>query len=474
MIKRCERTDRLAALLRSILLAIVSSEGLYLMMTVLFEGVLITDVFMTRSHYIVPLREYVIHPWMGALLAFYLARERKHVGLDTRLLMLLVLWLSVPFVMRFGTEGVTMRTVYGFVLCFMVFYVSVRESEAVRRGQQLDIACAAMCLLSFIWGGALLYCAVTRKAYCSYWDTMHFGLVNGQLWHGMHYNVTAMLAQTCMLMCLTGLCRHIKKPQAILYLLGVIMMALVVILTQSRTSRYAMLLVFAVGTWNGLAEYLPIRKGLLRHGAALVCALVVLVGGYKLCGAITNAALAHYAGQPVQLLEAVLPSAIAEDETAKPRPQAARDQRPDASLSDRTTIWKNVFKSWKNNPKHMIIGNGAGRTQWLLAEGTVHEWAGAVGAHNAYLQFAAEFGWIGFGILVVFMLVILPSVLRVFFAHGEKRMPGGCALCMLVIAILATGMMECAPLEPLTPMNVALFFALAQLVGWGRDLKEKN
>ena len=97
-----------------------------------------------------------------------------------------------------------------------------------------------------------------------------------------------------------------------------------------------------------------------------------------------------------------------------------------------------------------------------------------IAMHNAYLHFAAEFGWIGFGILAVFMLSILLPVLRVFFARGERRMPGGCALCMLVLAILATGMMESQPLDVLTPMNMVLFFALAQLAAAGRDMKKQK
>lgn len=474
MTKLCKWTERYGALLRSILMAVLASEGLYLVMVVLFNGVLSTDVFMTRNHYLGPLKDYMMPAWAGAMAAFYLARERRNVGLDTRLLLLLALWIAVPFIIRFGTEFFTLYATYGYAICFIVFYISVRESDAKRRANQLDIACACYCLLSIVLGGALLYCAFTGKIYRTYWDTEPFGVKLGQLQHATHYNGTAMLALSGMLMSLVGLCRSKKKPVTLFYLLGVVIMALVVILTQSRTSRYAMLLVLAVGTWNGLAAHLPVRKGLLRHGVALVCAALVLVGGYKLSLVITDAALAHYAGKPTQYLDVMLPSAIAEEEQAEQPvvPMEARSQKVDASFSDRTNIWKNVINYWRANPKYMIIGNGASRTQWLIHKGTAHEARGSIAVHNAYLHFAAEYGWIGFSILAAFMLSIAAPVLRVFFARGEKRMPGGCALCMLVIAILATGMMESAPLDILTPMGVTLFFALAQLAGAGRELKE--
>lgn len=467
--------DWLIALMRSVLLALVSSEGLYLAVMMLFNGVLSTDVFMTRNDYIAPLKNYLIPAWAGALLVLYFARQKKDAGWDTRLLVLLMLWICVPFIMRFGTEHFTVRSIYGYAMSFFVFYASVRERDAQSRAQQLDIACAGHCLISILLGGALLYCAATGKNYCSYWDTEQFGVVNGQLQHATHYNSTAMVCLTCMLMSLVGLCRNWKKPNGILYLAGVIIMALVVILTQSRTSRYAMLAVFAVGTWNGLAEYLPIRKTLLRHGAAFACAAVVLVGGYAWCGQITDAALAHYAGQRTQLLEAMLPSAVAEETQAQEEavPMEARSQGLDSTFSDRTNIWKNLLKYWRANPKYMLIGNGASRTQWLIHWGTIHEARGSIAMHNAYLHFAGEYGLIGFGLLAAFMLTLVLPVLRVFFAHGSKRMPGGCALCMLVLAILATGVMESSPLEALTPMHIVLFFALAQLVGAGRDMKSK-
>ena len=473
MTRLCNWADRFDGLVRRVLVAVVASEGLYLVLAVLFHSVLDTDVFMSRSYIIDPLREYMMLPWAGALLALWLAREKKHSGPDTWALLLLTLWIAVPFIVRFGTEFFTMQAVYSYTLSFVVFYISVRESDAARRARQLDIACAGFGLLSILLGGALLYCAATGKNYCSYWDTEQFGVVNGQLQHATHYNGTAMLGITCMLMSLVGFCRSKKRLLSACYLLGVVIMALVVVLTQSRTARYAMLAVFAIGTWNGLSAYLPIRKGLLRHAAALACAAVVLVGGYKLCGVITNAALAHYAGQPTQLLEAVLPSAVAEEEAEDEPvvPMEARSQTVDATFSDRTNIWKNVIHYWRENPKYMLIGNGASRTQWLIHHGTIHEARGSIAVHNAYLHFAAEFGWIGFGILAAFMLIILPSVLRVFFARAQRRMPGGCALCMLVLAILATGMMESAPLDILTPMSLTLFFVLAQIVAAGRDMK---
>lgn len=471
-----ERTDALCAWLHRGVMAVMASEGLFLVIMFLFNDILNTSLFLAHRNLIDPPINYLLMPWSGMLLGFYMMREKKRCGLDIRALTLLTLWLAVPFILRFGTEYFTLNSVFSYSICFFVFYASVCGSDARRRGRQLDVACAGTCLLSIALGGALLYCAWTGRVLYSYPGTQGFGVINGQLYHGTHYNLTGGMALTCTLLCLVGLCRSWKKPYGILYLLGMIIMALVVVLTQCRTARYALLIAFALGAWNGLCEYLPLRKFWLRQGIALACAAVVLLGGYRLSAKITHAALLHYASMPSPAGEEGLTPSMPEEapdgEAAYPESEPVTEAREavDGTFSDRTNIWKNVFKSWKNNPKHMLIGNGSGRTRWLLAEGTIHEAAGYVEAHNAYLYFAAEFGLVGFGLLVLFLCSILRPVLRVFFAHGKARMPGGCALCMLVVAILLTGMMEIRPLEAVSTMCMTLFFALGQLTGTGRDM----
>ena len=134
------------------------------------------------------------------------------------------------------------------------------------------------------------------------------------------------------------------------------------------------------------------------------------------------------------------------------------------------TIWKSLFAFWRENPKVMLIGNGVGRTGSRIVVGTVHEENGAVAVHNTYLQFIADFGLIGFALLAAFFAVIARPVLRAFYARGAGRFAGTHALSAMVVAALATGMMESAPLGAMTPMNIMLCLALAMLAGAGREV----
>lgn len=480
MEKLMDRSSALEAWLRRGLLAVLGSEGLFLAVMLAFHGVFDTDLFMRVMYLLDPLEKYVVMPWAGALLALMLVTKRGGRALELWPLVLLLVWLFAPFALRFGTEILTMRPWYGYLVCFFVLYGSVRLSDRAHRERQLDAACFGIALISLLLGGALLFCAWTGKTFYSYIDTVHFGVVNGQLQHATHYNTTGMLAVTCAMFSVIGLSRSKNVPSTLYYLCAAAVMTVVVVLTQSRTARYALLAAFAVGTWSELGDRLRIRRTALRQAAALACACAVLVGGYACCAWLTDAALAHYAGRPVPAPAEATALAQENGEEAEEaateaaaQPMQAR-QAVDSTFSDRTNIWKNVFRNWKASPKYMLIGNGNNRSKWLVTEGTIHENYGFASIHNAYLQFAADYGVLAFGLIVLFLAMIVPSALRVFFARGAARRRGGSALCMAVVAALLTGMMESATLEPLTPMSMMLFFTLAQLMAAGQEMRAER
>ena len=74
----------------------------------------------------------------------------------------------------------------------------------------------------------------------------------------------------------------------------------------------------------------------------------------------------------------------------------------------------------------------------------------------------------GFALLCAFLLCMVKPALCAFFAPEDRRRGGDLALCMLVLASLATGLMESNPLEMFSPMNMMFFFALAMLSDRGR------
>lgn len=460
--------EKITDALRRALLALLDDAGLFAFVAFVFASFSGSGLLKWYQEPIGLISSYVITPWGLILCVRRLARaqERGLHAADTAVLAVLVAWIIVPFALRFGVTFNNISGWHGYTVVFFGIYSMLREEEPARRAHELDRLCALSAALAFALGGGLLYCAATVQMLGLDLTDIGFGVSEGMLWAGQHYNVTGMIAVMLLMLCLTGASRRVHPLAKAAHLIPAAMMAVVVVLTQSRTARLSMLLGLGVLVYGALCTRVR-GRALVRHGVGIACAVAVMVVGYAGASALTDAAVAHYNGA-----DTLVASAAAEE--AEPAVQTEEHEvraGVDASFSDRTTIWKNLFALWRENPRHLLIGNGIGRTGSRIVAGTIHEANGAVAVHNTYLQFIADFGLIGFLLLAAFMIIILRPVLRAFYASGEGRFAGAHALCALVIAALATGMMESAPLGAMTPMNIMLYVALGVLAGEGRLVK---
>lgn len=514
--------DRAIALMRQGLLFLVSDQGLYLFTAFLFGTVFNSRIFQWYSEIVNVLSSYAVIPWGVALCVLRLRRAdvRDLRSADTGLLTLLLLWLVVPFFIRYGATFNNVTSWNSHCVLFFAVYALTREDAPHRRAAMLDRVCALFAVLSVVAGAALLYAAWTLRTFGPGTRDWTFGIFDSSLCAGYDRNSLGMNATCCLMMCIVGVCRRRSLVGKLAHAVPAVMMLVVVVLTQSRASRYAVLLALAAGTYGAVAASRLAGKGAVRHAAGIACAVFVLLAGYIAAGRLTDAAVAHYtsvqqtrlaqaasataapeqiaetaapaaSAAPEQIAETTAPAASAEPElpapTAAPDAAASPAVNPsatpvkfaarvavDATLNDRTNLWKNLFAFWRENPKYMVIGLGTGRIGRIIAPGTSHEWKGTAAVHNGFLQFAADYGLIGLALLLAFFLTVLRPVLRVFFARGESAYPGGRALCMLVIAVLATSMVETPPLAAMSPMNMLLFYALAILCAQGRGEKARD
>ena len=479
---------RCQALVRDTLLAFFGNEGLFLLMAFISAAVLGNDALGWYREQTGAVYSFIVVPWGAALCLRRLqlrAGSVRQTGADVTALFVLYVWLVVPFAIRFGATFNNMSAWYGYGVMYFGVYASVSEQRGEGRARKMALTAGLFALLAVIWSGVLLYCAATGTQYGVDFGRTVFGVSEGYLYAGLHYNTTAMIALSLCGMCwVASACTPIKAVRW-LYVIPAVMNMAVIVLTQSRTSRYALLLALAFGAFDIVRRALKKRAGWMSVLAALACAAVVLVGGFEVCSRATVAALTYYEqlaedGQAVSLI----PAAAAEEEPAEPPQleagQAAEAPQPevttraavDSTFSDRTNIWKNVFKLWKAEPKLMLIGNGVGNTGRKIVEGTIHEENGAVTVHNSYLQWTADFGLIGAALQLVFLVIALRQALRVLLA--EKRQSGALALCMCVAAALAVGLMESTTLGDMTPTNLVFMYALAQLSAMNREMEASN
>lgn len=479
------------AWLRKAALSVIENECLFMFANFLVIGVLTMGPLRWHQEAVNMVDRYILIPWGVALCALRLKRNSERIDMPRRLdldiLFILALWVVVPFGLRFGLTFNNVGSWHGFIVAYFGIYAMTSEEPAKRRDQLLDLATGLFGLLSLVLGAAALYCALHAAEFGKGVSEFTFGVAkDGMLRIGQHHNTTGMIAMLCALMCLTGMSRSRHLAMKLGYVLGACLMAILAVLSQSRTSRYSLLAALALAAYGALACGGWHKKALVRHGAGLLAGAVILAGGYIACSALTDAALEHYAyvraGVRQEASVSLIAAASAEQAGEKEAPakkdapakkvkvQKARGAG-DSSFTGRTLIWKNLFGIWKENPKHFLIGQGVGRTGSRVVEGTLLEKEGAATMHNTFLQFAADYGLIGLALLCAFLALLVVPCLRVFFAHGAAAMPGGRMLCALVAACLMTGMMESDPFASMRFCNITLLFAFAMIMGRSRDMQ---
>lgn len=473
--------NRAAEWLRRMMLAAAGNVSLYIFTAFLVVGVLPMDVLKWYRETFVMLERFVVVPWGMALCLLRLERRKDAdvpLHADAAVLFVLLAWMVAPFALRFGITFNNIGSWCSHATAFFGVYLLITETESKSRENLLDLANGLFLLLGILWGGALLWCAATGKTFGSDpalfkasggTDGLGFGIFRKEnLCAGLHYNTTGMLALCIAMLNLSGACRSGNRAMKGLYALSFAMQCVVIVLTQSRTARYALIVSLAAGAYGWFVSRRLIRRAWLSHAAGLAAAALVLAAAYQGAAMLTDAALRHYAqSEETAQIPFVRMASAQEENAAEEQTEPAKARAAvDATLSGRTDIWRNLFKLWKSEPKYLIIGNGIGRTGSRIVQGTIHERNGAVAVHNTYLQFIADFGLIGFGLMAAFLaLMAAPVVRSLFFDGGRGYRPLG----MMVVAALMTGMMESAPLGAMTPMNMILMFSLALIVGHGRE-----
>ena len=555
------------SLIRDIVLAIFGNEALFLIVTFLYATLGDNAIAAWYREPVSLLYGYIVIPWGAALCLLRLQRRAASLEparADVVTLFVLYLWILVPFAIRFGFTGKNATAWYGYAVMFFGIYASISERKQREREMLMATMSVVSAVFAYVFCGALLFCAWSGTIYAADLGPFGFGVVNGWLCSGVHYNITGMIVISLCMMCVMGVGYYRNILLKLFCLIPAVMSMVVIVLSQSRTSRYALLAVLAAAAFDGVRRALCRRNAAVGLLAAVLAGAVVLGGGYWGADRMTRAAIAHYN----QLAyDAALQAALAEQAEAQPTEPSAEETtteapvepsaeevqeapvepsaeevpevavepsaeevpevavepsveettaetpvepnaeetpveapveaaeppvqeaaaepavpeiqisevqarelaNTDGSFSNRTDIWRAVFMLWHDNPKMMMIGNGVNQTGYKI--GQYISWTDGVAVHNAYLQWAADFGLIGLVPQIVFLAIAVWQTIRVFFA--SKRPRGALGLCMMAFAGLLIGMMESATLNAMLPINLMFMFALAQLSAMSRDIAKK-
>lgn len=536
------------SLIRDIMLAVFGNEALFLIVAFLYATLGDNAIAAWYREPVSLLYGYIVIPWGAALCLLRLQRRAASLEparADVVTLFVLYLWILVPFAIRFGFTGKNATAWYGYAVMFFGIYASISERKQREREMLMATMSVLSAVFAYVFCGVLLFCAWSGTIYAADLGPFGFGVVEGWLCSGVHYNITGMIVISLCMMCVMGVGYYRNILLKLFCLIPAVMSMAVIVLSQSRTSRYALLAVLAAAAFDGVRRALCRRNVAAGLLAAVLAGAVVLGGGYWGADRMTRAAIAHYN----QLAyDAALQAALAEQAEAQPTEPSAEEttaaEEPtepsaeemtaeapvepsaeeapeaqptepsaeeapvesaepsaeevseasveataepavpeiqisevqarvlanaDGSFSNRTDIWRAVFMLWRDNPKMMMIGNGVNQTGHKI--GQYISWTDGVAVHNAYLQWAADFGLIGLVPQIVFLAIAVWQTIRVFFA--SKRPRGALGLCMMAFAGLLIGMMESATLSAMLPINLMFMFALAQLSAMSRDIAKK-
>ena len=536
------------SLIRDIMLAVFGNEALFLIVAFLYATLGDNAIAAWYREPVSLLYGYIVIPWGAALCLLRLQRRAASLEparADVVTLFVLYLWILVPFAIRFGFTGKNATAWHGYAVMFFGIYASISERKQREREMLMATMSVLSAVFAYVFCGALLFCAWSGTIYAADLGPFGFGVVNGWLCSGVHYNITGMIVISLCMMCVMGVGYYRNILLKLFCLIPAVMSMAVIVLSQSRTSRYALLAVLAAAAFDGVRRALCRRNVAAGLLAAVLAGAVVLGGGYWGADRMTRAAIAHYnqlaydaalqaalaeqaeaqqaepsaeettaaeeptepsaeemtAEAPVEPSAEEAPEAQPTEPSAEEAPVEAAEPsteevseasveataepavpeiqisevqarvlaNTDGSFSNRTDIWRAVFMLWRDNPKMMMIGNGVNQTGHKI--GQYISWTDGVAVHNAYLQWAADFGLIGLVPQIVFLAIAVWQTIRVFFA--SKRPRGALGLCMMAFAGLLIGMMESATLSAMLPINLMFMFALAQLSAMSRDIAKK-
>ena len=225
--------DRAIALMRQGLLFLVSDQGLYLFTAFLFGTVFNSRIFQWYSEIVNVLSSYAVIPWGVALCVLRLRRAdvRDLRSADTGLLTLLLLWLVVPFFIRYGATFNNVTSWNSHCVLFFAVYALTREDAPGRRAAMLDRVCALFAVLSVVAGAALLYAAWTLRTFGPGTRDWTFGIFDSSLCAGYDRNSLGMNATCCLMMCIVGVCRRKSLVGKLAHAVPAVMMLVVVVLT---------------------------------------------------------------------------------------------------------------------------------------------------------------------------------------------------------------------------------------------------
>jgi len=364
-----------------------------------------------------------LFPFSLILFGIMLVKKRLLRFPDIKLVLIAISWVTITYLLNLHRTSILQSFTYYTNLCVIAFlcysfaYATSQEhrEKFLRKliwFWTIPIILSAIVALIFVFTGTTLF----RTS-----DLAPMGIVNGRLWFICDPNMYGLLC--CMAICLIlylMLCRYKTIIKVLLILSGFILLT-ALSLTDSRTSKYALLVAaffFIVIVANNLLKK---RKHIVRLFISIaisivLCAMILL--SFRVITDGSNFLMSKF--------QRVASSA------------AIRDYSNTTTVDQRFGIWRFALSKFSQEKDVWLRGaTPALSHQIFLNPATQYNHL-----HNSYLSVLLGFGVPGFILMVAFLVYLITSLCKLLFSRQDDLAIHAKFLPIIILPILACGFME--------------------------------
>lgn len=243
----------------------------------------------------------------------------------------------------------------------------------------------------------------------------------------MHPNYTARFAVFNILFSVYGALTRKKKGFHIFLTFVILLNALILAHTQSRTCYITLGAALGMIAFRGV--FLSVKKkGLRLAAAALALILVFFAIVYGMNGVLK-----------LDVAAAKRTSGASQEQIVY-RDHNADVDMFEANMSSRDKIWKSALDYLKNNPKCLLVGIGSRKTNDVLGqESNLLE---RYNVHSSYLNVLAHLGIPGVLMVILFLLMLVRPAWTALMLPGTAESRGLFMLPVLLVTLLLMGFTE--------------------------------
>lgn len=281
-----------------------------------------------------------------------------------------------------------------------------------------------------------------------------------------HPNTTARFAAFNILFCIYAICRLRGKPASLYFALNILLNAVILAHTQSRTCYIAFAAGLAAIAFRSF--FLMKRMGFWRFPAAVAAAAAAF--------GLTLAAL-----NGLYILTTTLAQSmpIAKASVSDVQTRAATEGQFDVFSNGRDDIWVSTIRYLLDNPKYLVTGMGFGDLVDRIGE-CYPAILPHLNLHNTYLDCLARYG-AGYLLCALgFLCSMLAPVVKVLLTPAEKKNRGMFMFAVMIGVILIMSIPEEMLFTGIRWPNLLFYFLCghvlhaAKLIHSQKNIPEEN